>query len=112
MDGEECHYKLQKNSGAQVKGITLSENQLATAQKRAQQEGLNEKVEFVLQDYRKEEGYYDRIVSVGMFEHVGVNYFSKIFLKELHQLLNDKGIFLLHTIGYKGKTISYRSLDS
>ena len=94
--------QIAKQTGAQVKGITLSENQLATAQKRAQQEGLNEKVEFVLQDYREEEGYYDRIVSVGMFEHVGVNYFSKFFLKT-HQLLNDKGIFLLHTIGYKGK---------
>ena len=94
--------QIAKQTGAQVKGITLSENQLATAQKRAQQEGLNEKVEFVLQDYREEEGYYDRIVSVGMFEHVGVNYFSKFFLKT-GQLLNDKGIFLLHTIGYKGK---------
>ena len=94
--------QIAKETGAKVKGITLSENQLATAKRKIQEEGLNEKVEFVLQDYREVQGYYDRIVSVGMFEHVGVNYFSEFFLKT-NQLLHDSGIFLLHTIGQKGK---------
>ena len=93
---------IAKETGAHVKGITLSENQLKTAQKRAQDEGLNEKVVFALQDYRQENKKYDRIVSVGMFEHVGVNYFETFFSKT-YELLKDKGVFLLHTIGYRGK---------
>ena len=94
--------QIAKNTGAKVKGITLSEKQLAVAKKKAQQEGLNEQVKFVLQDYRQEGGSYDRIVSVGMFEHVGVNYFSEFFATT-KKLLKDSGIFLLHTIGRKGK---------
>ena len=57
--------QIAKDTGAKVKGITLSQNQLATAQKRAYTEGLNEKVTFALQDYRDEKNIYDRIVSVG-----------------------------------------------
>ncbi len=94
--------QIAKETGAKVKGITLSENQLNTAQRRAQEEGLNEKVDFVLQDYRTETETFDRIVSVGMFEHVGVNYFSDFFNKT-YKLLRQNGIFLLHTIGQKGK---------
>ena len=94
--------QIAKDTGAKVKGITLSENQFATAKKRAQEEGLNEKVTFALQDYRHETNYYDRIVSVGMFEHVGVKYFP-IFLSKTYNLLKDSGIFLLHTIGQRGK---------
>ena len=60
------------------------------------------KVEFVLQDYRNENNKYDRIVSVGMFEHVGVKYFPSFFLKT-YEILKDTGVFLLHTIGQKGK---------
>ena len=94
--------QIAKDTGAKVKGITLSKNQLATAQKRAQEEGLNEKVSFVLQDYRNERNSYDRIVSIGMFEHVGVKYFP-IFLSKIYESLKDSGIFLLHTIGQSSK---------
>tara|TARA_Y100000590_G_scaffold468991_1_gene654276 strand:- start:1763 stop:2947 length:1185 start_codon:yes stop_codon:yes gene_type:complete len=94
--------EIAKTTGAKVKGITLSENQYVTAKKRAQEEGLSEKVNFAIQDYRHENDTYDRIVSVGMFEHVGVKYFN-IFLKKSYNLLNDSGVFLLHTIGQRGK---------
>ena len=94
--------QIAKDTGAKVKGITLSKNQLNTALRRAQEEGLNEKVHFSLQDYRNEEGIYDRIVSIGMFEHVGINYFPSFFSKT-YELLNDTGIFLLHTIGQRSK---------
>ncbi len=94
--------EIAKSTGAKVKGITLSENQFKTANERAQKEGLNDKVKFVLQDYRNEKNKYDRIVSVGMFEHVGVKYFKTFFNKACN-ILNDNGIFLLHTIGQRGK---------
>ena len=94
--------EIAKQTGATVKGITLSENQFATASKRAQEEGLSEKLTFKLQDYRNEnENYYDRIVSVGMFEHVGIKYFRE-YLKKTYDLLKDTGVFLLHTIGQRG----------
>jgi len=93
--------EIAKQTGATVKGITLSENQFATASKRAQEEGLSEKLTFKLQDYRNEKEYYDRIVSVGMFEHVGIKYFRQ-YLKKTYDLLKDTGIFLLHTIGQRG----------
>ena len=93
---------IAKTTGASVKGITLSENQHIIATKRAHEEGLSDKVSFALQDYRYERDTYDRIVSVGMFEHVGVGYF-KVFLKKTYELLNEGGIFLLHTIGQRGK---------
>jgi cyclopropane-fatty-acyl-phospholipid synthase len=92
--------QIAKDTGANVKGITLSVNQFNTAQRRAQEEGLNEKVTFALQDYRHEQDSYDRIVSVGMFEHVGVNYFP-IFFSKTYEILKESGIFLLHTIGQK-----------
>ena len=95
--------QIAKDTGARVKGITLSKNQLATAQKRVQEEGLIEKVEFVLQDYRHENGKYDRIVSVGMFEHVGINYYPNFFSKT-YELLKDTGVCLLQTIGQRGKS--------
>ena len=97
--------QIAKETGAKVKGITLSENQLNTAKKRAEAEGLSDRVEFALQDYRQEQHRYDRIVSIGMFEHVGVKYFSEFFSKTIH-LLNESGIFLLHTIGQRGKPSS------
>ena len=92
---------IAKQTGAKVKGITLSENQFATASKRAQEEGLSEKVSFQIQDYRNETQKYDRIVSVGMFEHVGIKYFRE-YLKKTYELLKDNGVFLLHTIGQRG----------
>ena len=94
--------QIAKDTGAKVKGITLSENQFATAQRRAQEEGLSEKVTFALQDYRSEVNTYDRIVSVGMFEHVGVKC-SSIFFEKTYELLKESGVFLLHTIGQKTK---------
>ena len=94
--------EIAKTTGAKVKGITLSENQFATAKKRAQEEGVSDKVQFAIQDYRHEKDIYDRIVSVGMFEHVGVKYF-KPFFKKSYELLNNGGVFLLHTIGQRGK---------
>ncbi len=97
--------QIAKETGAKVKGITLSENQLNTAKRRAEEEGLADKVKFALQDYRQEQHQYDRIVSIGMFEHVGVKHFSEFFSKTIH-LLNESGIFLLHTIGQKGKPSS------
>ena len=94
--------EIAKSTGAKVKGITLSENQFKTASERAQKEGLSDKVTFALQDYRNEKEKYDRIVSVGMFEHVGVKYF-KTYLSKANDILNDNGVFLLHTIGQRGK---------
>lgn len=94
--------QIAKDTGAKVKGITLSYNQFITAQKRAYKEGLNDRITFALQDYRHETDKYDRIVSVGMFEHVGVDYFPNFFSKT-YDLLNESGIFLLHTIGQTSK---------
>ena len=84
--------------GAQVTGITLSEQQHATAQARATEKGLSTKVEFRLQDYRNQPGLFDRIVSVGMFEHVGVGFYGAFFRK-CYELLDDRGIMVLHSIG-------------
>ncbi len=94
--------EIAKSTGAKVKGITLSENQFKTASERAHKEGLSEKVTFALQDYRNEKERYDRIVSVGMFEHVGIKYF-KTYFQKTNEILKDKGVFLLHTIGQRGK---------
>ena len=93
--------EIAKQTGAKVKGITLSENQYTTASKRAHEEGLSDKVSFQIQDYRNENLKYDRIVSIGMFEHVGIKYF-KSYLKKTYDLLKDNGVFLLHTIGQRG----------
>lgn len=76
--------------------MTLSEEQLAVAQRRARTEGLE--VDFRLQDYREIGRDYDRIVSVGMFEHVGVNHYDAFFRKAATMLRPD-GVMLLHTIG-------------
>ncbi len=94
--------EIAKSTGAKVKGITLSENQFKTASERVQKEGLSDKVSFALQDYRNESEKYDRIVSVGMFEHVGVKYF-KTYLSKANDILKENGVFLLHTIGQRGK---------
>lgn len=93
--------EIAKQTGAKVKGITLSENQFSTASKRVLEEGLSEKVTFQIKDYRNEIQKYDRIVSVGMFEHVGIKYF-KSYLKKTYEILKDNGVFLLHTIGQRG----------
>ena len=85
-------------SGARVTGITLSQEQHALAQVRASEKGLADKVEFRLLDYRDLSGKFDRIVSVGMFEHVGVGFYDAFFRK-CYEVLDDRGVMLLHSIG-------------
>src|SRR5215813_2156571 len=70
---------LASECGVDVTGLTLSEEQLKVAQRRAAAAGLSDRVRFHLRDYRAERGEYDRIVSVGMFEHVGLNHFGQFF---------------------------------
>jgi cyclopropane-fatty-acyl-phospholipid synthase len=84
--------------GARVTGITLSEQQLSLSRARASEKGLSEQVEFRLQDYRDMAEKFDRIVSVGMFEHVGVGFYDAFFRK-CRGLLDDDGVMLLHSIG-------------
>src|SRR6266446_2489079 len=86
--------------GADVTGLTLSVEQHKVATRRAAAAGLSDRVRFYLRDYREEVGHYDRIVSVGMFEHVGINHYSAFFAK-LKSLLTPDGIALLHSIGRK-----------
>jgi len=89
---------LAKAAHCDVTGVTLSSEQLKVSRERAAKEGLNRAVHFEFKDYRKVEGRFDRIVSVGMFEHVGVNHYGAYFRK-LRNLLNDDGVALIHTIG-------------
>jgi len=84
--------------GADVTGVTLSTEQLQVSNARAAEKNLTESARFLLQDYRDIEGPFDRIVSVGMFEHVGVDYYDTFF-KRCAQLLTDDGIMMLHSIG-------------
>jgi cyclopropane-fatty-acyl-phospholipid synthase len=90
--------ELAQVHGAQVLGITLSEEQIALARQRAHTARLEERCRFELVDYRSLGGRYDRIVSVGMFEHVGTAYYDAFFAKA-RNLLSDDGVMLLHTIG-------------
>ncbi|HEV2300719.1 MAG TPA: cyclopropane-fatty-acyl-phospholipid synthase family protein [Stellaceae bacterium] len=84
--------------GVEVDGLTLSAEQLKVAQRRAAAAGLSDRVRFHLRDYREAEGLYDRIVSVGMFEHVGVNHY-RVFFDKVKSLLRPDGVALLHAIG-------------
>ncbi len=93
--------EIAKMTGAQVKGITLSGEQLKVARQRAKKEGVSNLVKFEQADYRQlmqEEETYDRIVSVGMFEHVGIDHYGEFFQK-INELLEDDGVMLLHSIG-------------
>jgi cyclopropane-fatty-acyl-phospholipid synthase len=89
---------LARDYGARVVGITLSTEQLAEARNRAIAEGLEDRVSFELCDYRLMDGNFDRIVSVGMFEHVGVGFYHRFF-DTVARCLNPGGLALLHTIG-------------
>ena len=89
---------LARDYGARVTGVTLSEEQLKLARERAAKAGLADRVEFHLMDYRNVQGPFDRIVSVGMFEHVGVPHYRAYFAK-VHALLAEDGVALIHTIG-------------
>jgi cyclopropane-fatty-acyl-phospholipid synthase len=89
---------LARTLGANVRGVTLSEEQIAVARRRAIEAGLAQRAIFDLIDYRSIEGQFDRIVSVGMFEHVGAGYYDTFFNK-VSELLKTDGVMLLHTIG-------------
>jgi cyclopropane-fatty-acyl-phospholipid synthase len=91
---------LAKTYGVEVTGITLSEEQYKVAVERAKQEGLTELAKFHLRDYRKETERYDRVVSIAMFEAVGVRHFKEFFA-QVKALLKDDGVALVHSIGRK-----------
>jgi cyclopropane-fatty-acyl-phospholipid synthase len=93
---------LNRVADVDVLGITLSEEQLKVARRRAEEAGVSDRVKFDLIDYRRVEGRFDRIVSVGMFEHVGPLHYPAFFRK-CRDLLADDGVMLLHTIGRLGK---------
>jgi cyclopropane-fatty-acyl-phospholipid synthase len=91
-------FDLASNHNVFVHGITLSKEQLAYARRRAERENMAGSVRFSLADYRSVYGQYDRIISVGMFEHVGRPYYP-LFFDRLHDLLAPDGIALIHSIG-------------
>jgi cyclopropane-fatty-acyl-phospholipid synthase len=92
---------LHEKFGVEVLGITLSEEQLKLARARAEKAGVSDKVKFELIDYRKVTGKFDRIVSVGMYEHVGPAHF-RTYIAKCRSLLAEDGVMLLHTIGRLG----------
>ncbi|MFD1612962.1 class I SAM-dependent methyltransferase [Sphingomonas tabacisoli] len=92
---------LNKVADVDVLGITLSEEQLKVARERAEAAGVADRVRFELVDYRALTGTYDRIVSVGMFEHVGPPHY-RTFFRQCRDLLAEDGVMLLHTIGRMG----------
>jgi len=89
---------IAKSINCEVTGITLSENQYAYCIKKAKELNMENQVRFKLIDYRELNEKFDRIVSVGMFEHVGRKFYKKFF-KQIEKLLTDSGISLIHTIG-------------
>ena len=93
---------LARDHGARVVGITLSEEQLAAARRRAREAGLEAQVKFRLQDYREVAETFDRVVSVGMFEHVGLPNYDAYF-RTVHDRLAEGGVALIHMIGRAGR---------
>ena len=93
---------LNRVAGVRVTGVTLSEEQLKIARERAQAAGVSDQVDFQLVDYRHVAGQFDRIVSIGMFEHVGAAHYDEFF-STCRDLLKPDGVMLLHTIGKFGK---------
>jgi len=89
---------IAKSINCEVTGITLSENQFAYCVKKAKELNMENQVRFKLIDYRELNEKFDRIVSVGMFEHVGRKFYKKFF-KKIEKLLTDSGVSLIHTIG-------------
>ena len=89
---------IAKSSNCEVTGITLSKNQFEYCKKKAKELSLEDQVTFKLIDYRELNEKFDRIVSVGMFEHVGRKFYKKFF-KKIEKLLNNNGVSLIHTIG-------------
>ena len=92
---------LAQRADVEVVGVTLSEEQYKVACERAQALGLADRVEFKLCDYRELDDHFDRIVSVGMFEHVGLQHYQEFFAK-IEELLTADGVMLLHSIGRMG----------
>jgi len=93
---------MHKVAGVDVLGVTLSEHQLKIARARAEAGGVSNHVKFELRDYRLLDEQFDRIVSVGMFEHVGARHYDEFFAK-CRDLLKPDGVMLLHTIGKLGE---------
>jgi cyclopropane-fatty-acyl-phospholipid synthase len=89
---------LARDYGARVTGITLSAEQLGVARQRAAAAGLSDQVRFELMDYRAWSAPVDRVVSVGMFEHVGVNHYANFF-RRIRRMLRADGVALVHAIG-------------
>ena len=94
--GLDCY--LAEHAGVNVTGLTLADNQRRIAEQRAAQRGLADRTRFLIEDYRTHRGRYDRIVSVGMFEHVGLPNYRRYFETIKKQLAPD-GVALVHTIG-------------
>ncbi len=95
-------FEIARQKNCEVKGISLSKNQINYCNNKAKELGLDNQVSFELADYREIKGQYDRIFSVGMFEHVGKKFY-KAFFESVNKLLKDDGVFLLHTIGVVDK---------
>ena len=89
---------LAEMTGADVTGVTLSTEQLQVSNNRAAEKHLTRSARFLLEDYRDIPGPFDRIVSVGMFEHVGVGFYDTYY-KRCAELLSDDGVMVLHSIG-------------
>tara|TARA_Y100000992_G_scaffold285495_1_gene236500 strand:- start:359 stop:1546 length:1188 start_codon:yes stop_codon:yes gene_type:complete len=90
--------EIAQQTKASVTGITLSENQFEYSQKKAKELNLENQVQFKLVDYRQLNEKFDRVVSVGMFEHVGRKFYQTYF-NQVQKFLNDDGVALIHTIG-------------
>jgi cyclopropane-fatty-acyl-phospholipid synthase len=93
---------LNRVADVDVLGVTLSKEQLAVARQRAEEAGVSDRVKFELCDYRDVTGQFDRIVSIGMFEHLGTAFFQTFFHK-IRELLIPEGVALVHTMGRMGK---------
>jgi len=89
---------LAEIAGADVTGVTLSAEQLQVSNARAAEKNLAQSARFLLEDYRDVGGPFDRVISVGMFEHVGINFYETFF-ERCAELLADDGIMMLHSIG-------------
>ena len=95
-------FEIAKQSSCEVTGISLSKNQINYCNNKAKELGLDNQVKFELIDYREVRGKFDKVYSVGMFEHVGKKFYNTFF-KSINKLLKEDGIFLLHTIGVVDK---------
>jgi cyclopropane-fatty-acyl-phospholipid synthase len=93
---------LNRVADVDVLGVTLSKEQLAVARQRAEESGVSDRVKFELIDYRDVQGQFDRIVSIGMFEHLGPPFF-RAFFRKVRELLKPDGVSLIHTMGRMGR---------